>query len=487
MAQSESSERKWIWLFCLLAAVHVFIFSAAFPFFNNVDENIHFDLLVKYSHGMIPRTLEPISGETLDYVAAHGSPEYRCVTNVPPQTTTVETTASFRLMGKFAAEKNYESAQPPLYYVLTGMCWHLGKACGLHDRLLLYSIRFLNILFVTALVWLGSLTAQTIFPGRIFVRLGVPALIAFMPQTAFYSIQNDVLSPVCFGVAFICLVRFLWLDQPDLRLGIVTGLALAATGLAKLSNLPLLVVSVLALLWKTWQLFRAGKLRAWLPMLASLAVCAGLPLALWCIWCRQNFGDFTGSEMKIHYLGWTHKPFSEWWHHPIFTASGLWLFASQLMVTFWQGEIIWHTRSLNFPVVNAIYTVLSCSFVGLAIHGLFSRTSVVTRPQRQALWLGLGSLVAAAAFLGFLSIIYDFQLCLGPSREGPYFTSGRLLLGALIPFLLLFLFGLDHLLESVKRDWTRLLVLAGLILFMLVSEIVTDWPVFSSQYNWFHM
>jgi hypothetical protein len=26
-----------------------------------------------------------------------------------------------------------------------------------------------------------------------------------------------------------------------------------------------------------------------------------------------------------------------------------------------------------------------------------------------------------------------------------------------------------------------------LILFMVVSEIATDWPVFSSQYNWFHL
>jgi hypothetical protein len=492
MAQTEPNERKWVLLLCLLAAIHVFIFSAAFPFFNNVDENIHFDLLVKYSHGMIPRTLEPISGETLHYVAAYGTPEYRSLTNVPPRpipsrAEPVEMTVSSPLTGKLTIEKNYEAAQPPLYYLLTGMCWHLGKACGLHGGPLLYSIRFLNMLFVAALVWLGHLAARTIFPERIFLRLGLPVLLAFMPQTAFYSILNDVLSPVCFGLAFICLVRFLRLDAPDIRLGIVTGLALTATGLAKLSNLPLLLVSVLALLCKTWQLFRAGKFRASLPALASLAICAALPLALWFAWCKQNFGDFTGSEMKIHQLGWAYKPFGEWWHHPIFTATGLWEFTSQLTVTFWQGEIIWHFQTLNFPAINAVYTILSFCLVGLAVHGLFSRAATVTRPQRQALWLSLGFLAAAVAFLGFLSIIYDFQLCVYPSREHPYFTSGRLMLGALIPFLLLFLFGLDHLLEPVKSDCIRLLVLAGLVLFMLISEIATDWPVFSSQYNWFHM
>jgi hypothetical protein len=190
--------------------------------------------------------------------------------------------------------------------------------------------------------------------------------------------------------------------------------------------------------------------------------------------------------MKIHYLGWTHKPFNEWLPHPIFTTSGLWDFISRLMVTFWQGEMIWHFQELNVSAINAIYTVLSVSFLGLAVHGLFSKTAALTRTQCQALWLGLGCFAAAVAFLGFLSIIYDFQLCVYPSREHPYFTSGRLILGALIPFLLLFLFGLDHLLESVKNNWLRPLVLAGLILFMLVSEIVTDWPVFFSRYNWFH-
>jgi hypothetical protein len=34
----------------LIATVRVFVFSAAFPFFNNVDERPHVDLVVKYSH-----------------------------------------------------------------------------------------------------------------------------------------------------------------------------------------------------------------------------------------------------------------------------------------------------------------------------------------------------------------------------------------------------------------------------------------------------
>ena len=35
-------ERIFVVVLCMLAAARVFIYSAAFPFFNNVDEQMHF-------------------------------------------------------------------------------------------------------------------------------------------------------------------------------------------------------------------------------------------------------------------------------------------------------------------------------------------------------------------------------------------------------------------------------------------------------------
>jgi uncharacterized membrane protein len=61
------------------------------------------------------------------------------------------------------------------------------------------------------------------------------------------------------------------------------------------------------------------------------------------------------------------------------------------------------------------------------------------------------------------------------------------LLGALIPFLLLYLSGINFLLRDVKNKWARPMTLAAMILFMLISEIISDWPVFQSQYNWYHL
>ena len=493
-AFSTAQERVLVWLFCLLAAVHVFIFSAAVPFFNNVDEQIHFDLVVKYSQVHIPHSLEPISAEAIPYAVLYGSPEFVGIpANLPdgqfPPPLWQQPMDSVRqtLVAKTAAWNNginHEASQPPLYYALAGAWWRLGKMLGFHDGPLLYWLRFLNIFFIGALVGLGYVAARLVFPERKFLRLGVPALLAFLPQTTFYSIQNDVLSPLCFGAAFICLVKLLRSDVSGIRLGMLTGLALAATFLTSISNLPLLAVSGAIVLFKIWCLAKAGKLRT---SGSALAFCAGLPMIGWLALCKHTFGDFTGMAVKIQLLNWTRQPFSEWWHHPIFRPHGLWTFVSGLMATFWRGELVWHSQRLASPVADMIYTISSVGFIGVAVITLLSRSTAPTRPQRQALWFGFGSFIAAVAFLGFLSIIYDFHDCFYPSREHPYFTSGRLILGALIPFLLLYLYGLDRVLGRVKNNWIRPLVLIGMILFMQISEIIIDWRLFPNAYNWFHM
>lgn len=495
-AFSESKERKLVLLLCGLAAVHVFVFSAAFPFFNAVDEWAHFDLVVKYSQGRLPRPQEKVSAESAPYLVMYSTKEYLWASNNFPaaqfaplwtQPPAKIAPVVSRREAAWRLETNYETAQPPLYYVVAGLWWRIAKACGLHDGSRLYSVRFLNGVFVAILVWLAFVIARFIFPDRRFLRLGVPALLAFMPQTAFYSIQNDTLSPLCFGLAFLCLIRWLRVEAPPIRLGIGTGLALAATFLTNLSNLPLVIGAGVVGLFPIRRWVKAGKGRAALPAIRALVWCAGLPIIAWLAWCEYAFGNFTGTAAKIRFLGWTYKPFSQWWHHPIFTPHGLWIFVSGLMATIWQGEFVWHDRPLAWPAFNLVYAILSIGFVGVAVFALLPRRAVASQPQRRALWLGFWFLVANMGFLGFLSVIYNFGNSDYPSLAHPYFTSGRLMLGALIPFLLLYVYGLDCLLNRVKVYGIKPLVLTGLILFMLISEIAVDWPVFSSRYNWYHL
>src|SRR2546427_885367 len=78
MGQSGLRRRDywWVIVFCFLAAARVLVFSAAFPFFNNVDERRHFDLVVKYAQAHVPLGAELISPVTLPYLSRYASPEF---------------------------------------------------------------------------------------------------------------------------------------------------------------------------------------------------------------------------------------------------------------------------------------------------------------------------------------------------------------------------------------------------------------------------
>jgi hypothetical protein len=75
-------ERRLILALCVIAALRVFVFSAAFPFFNNVDEQAHVDLAIKYAHGYLPRGLDQFSAEPARYFALFAAIS-QCVVNWP--------------------------------------------------------------------------------------------------------------------------------------------------------------------------------------------------------------------------------------------------------------------------------------------------------------------------------------------------------------------------------------------------------------------
>src|SRR5438552_3257766 len=71
-----AKERVLILLLCVTAALRVFILSAAFPFFSNIDEDLHFDLITQYSHAQVPRSFDRLKEETLNWIVPYASPEF---------------------------------------------------------------------------------------------------------------------------------------------------------------------------------------------------------------------------------------------------------------------------------------------------------------------------------------------------------------------------------------------------------------------------
>ena len=84
-------------------------------------------------------------------------------------------------------------------------------------------------------------------------------------------------------------------------------------------------------------------------------------------------------------------------------------------------------------------------------------------------------------------IRFDFGRCFYPSRENPYFVSGRLITGTLIPFLLLFVHGLDRSLAFTESRRARWLALAAIAAAVSISELWLDLGPLASAYNLFHL
>jgi hypothetical protein len=490
---SSSYEFCWVIGFSLLAAVRVLVFSATFPFFNNVDERRHFDLVMKYAAGHAPHSAEMISPATLPYLSHYASPEFLSAPEDfegryfgPMWKHSVEEVAPTiaKIEEIWSRTPNQECSQPPLYYVLAAVWFRSGELIGLKGGSALYWVRFLNAALIAALVWLGYLAARAMFPNQVALRLCIPVLIATVPQNAFYGINNDVLSPICFGLVFICLIKWFSRDEPGIALGIATGLSIAAAYLTKLSNLPLVLVAAGAILWCCIDKARAGKLRAPLTPLSALVVSAGIPVGAWLFWMKTHFGDFTGATSKAQLLGWTAKPFADWWSHPIFTAQGMWTFLSELIASFWRGELMWHAHIIGYRALDLFFVISSIGLLVIAAISLW-RDGAGLRDKRRLLWIAVACVIATIAFLAFLSLQFDFGTCINPSRERPYFFQGRLMLGALIPFATVYVYGLSRLLRN--ESGLLLGAVGAIAIIITVSDLLANRVAFTSAYNWFHM
>src|SRR5436190_1714528 len=471
---------------CLLGAARVLLFSAAFPFFNNVDEQVHLDLVVKYALGRVPRNFEPMAPEAAALVARYGSPEFFLAPERARENGFVDPLwkhpelekAITDLADEFQSHPNFESSQPPLYYILAGFWFDLGEAVGFLGEQLLYWVRFFNALLIAALVWLAFLAARK-SSNDPNLYLSVPLLVAFIPQDAFYSVENDNLSAVIGAAAFLLLLRWLSDKQVPLLVSAFTGLTVAAAYLTKLANLPFVGVVLAVIL-----LNPVCKRRRIAPALICLLT-ALLPIFLWMWWCKNQFGDLTGTSGKLASLTWTHKSIGQWWSHPIFTVRGSWIFFSELLGRFWRGEFIWHGQLLAWRPADAFYAVSSLVFPILALTELRA-SAVAPALHKRALLLRAVLFLASIAFLGLLSIQFDFGRCPYPSQHFPYFTSGRLMMVALVPFAILYVHGIARALHWLRASVSPFIVVGIFVLFVTGTEIVLSRDVFTSVYNWFH-
>ena len=147
---------------------------------------------------------------------------------------------------------------------------------------------------------------------------------------------------------------------------------------------------------------------------------------------------------------------------------------------------MWHAHTIGSKGMDLFYLISSVGFFLVAVVSLLQdRSNNLDEAQRCALGVAVVAFIAAIAFLGFLSLQFDFGACINPSRERPYFFQGRLMAGVMIPFAMLYVYGLGRTLRAVPP--LVLAAVGAIAVAITVSEFFANSVAFASAYNWFHM
>lgn len=492
--------REWL-IICLLAsyaAIRILFFSAAFPLFNPTDEQIHFDAVYKYSHGYWPeKGLPLVSPECARIFTLYESPEYineaavlraihldQPIATLPPE---LQARKYQPYYSYWLSKRNFEIDSPPLYYLMAAVWLKCGSALQLTDWKLAYWLRFFNVLPYIALIFLAYRLVKEVYPQREYLSLFVPALIAVFPQDIFYGVNREILSAPFAALSLLLLALSLRRIARAKAYLLAGAFMVSFTFLTDLPNAVLYLALLGVLIFWVKRAYKEDSFRNDATTTGTAALCAILLPALWMARNYLSLGDITASREKIAALGWTVKPWSSRWQHPLFSWRGAGYFLRELMKTYWRGEFLWHGKPLASPsfdwfVVLATYSLI----VAFVVYFLIQR-----RSTRDIQWycdlLAVGLLGSAFLFLAFLSLRFDFGSCFYPSRALPYFVSGRIISGTALPFFVIFASAFGKIASRVQKWVPTSIAMASLVLLIGVSDILIKAPVLHSPFNLFSL
>jgi hypothetical protein len=482
-------QRPWLLGALVAAAVlRVAVFAAVFPFFHQVDEHQHVDAVVRWSRGELPGPeMSTLGPEVVDWSLRFGVFDYlQPGANAPPylarRGSSEDSSDVRRARAGFEAVRNQEFDSPPVYYATAGLWYRLGEALGLEDLDLLVWLRLLNALVLGGLVWGSHVWLRARAPDDPRLHWGVPALIAFVPQDAFYGVTSDAF---CAGVGALAFAAAVEATRPTARrwaadLGF--GLAVAAAFLAKYTNV--VFVGAAGLAYAVRARF-ADEPPARLAARVSLwSLGAGLPVAAWLARNHAVMGDWLATGRKVALLEWRPLPWSQLLEHPVFRPWGLAEWLPATLAHLWRGELRWQGEPMTWPWLDAVYAA------GTAL-ALAAATVAAWRALRRRAWLeplAWAVVMASLACLAVLSARFEYADWGNPTRAHPYFVEARLILGALLPFAVLFVRGVATLCDALLPRATHATawVLAAWIALATVSDFALAAPVFASPWSWLH-
>lgn len=475
---------------CAYAAVRILVFCAAYPLFNNIDEPFHFVSIRNLAEGRLPgKELPPFDLGSARTLVLYGTPEYlnpervlrKYGTPVYQLPAPIQDSVYRAGIGIWTKTTNLEAQSPPLYYAVAAVWYKLGTILGWQDWKAAYWIRFLNPIAFALLVWFAYRFVSLAYPENAFLQVAVPALIAVFPQDVFFGMNRDVFSATFAAAALLCMLKAVKTEVGGDRLMLAGAFLVGLAFLVNTSNCVLYGALAVAL----WLKLRTSKeplsRHAW-KITASMAASLVLP-ALWMLRNYLVMGDLTGSSAKIARLGWTLKPWQDILDHPMFSPSGLFYFLVELTQRFWRGELVWHMAPQRSAFSDAVYVYTSFLLVLIFVVHFARQRKTAPALEKLASLQALFVVGGSVLFMAVISLPFDFHDCVYPSTRYPFFISGRIIACAILPFVLIYTRGLELLTSRLRIS--PAIPLAGLMIFITVSEFVLRSAVFSSHFNYF--
>ncbi len=343
----------------------------------------------------------------------------------------------------------YEAHQPPLYYFLAAVFYHLFGGAG-------KGVRLLSTLCSAGVVWLVWLSLRRIAPERPLLALSGMGFAAFLPMHIAIgsAVGNDALTNLLFaGVLYALLVQFTQ-GAPKtplhaLFLGGLLGLAL----LTKATAVMLVPVVLLGLVWgarlqgQSW----GGALRD-----AGIALAVAALLSGW--WFVRNavlYGDPLLQRTFLEVFKGTAKA-EDFLQQGATWGQYLQLVADWTFRSFWFAYGTPATARTGLPnfLPDSVYWGLGAwmlaSLVGLVLR-LRERMPVGVRA-----WLGLSALVFALVLVGFALFIRVF-----------FQAQGRYFYPALMPISVFLALGWERLFPEARRPLAQ----GGLVVVLALLAI----------------
>jgi hypothetical protein len=496
---SQRVPNKLIVALCIYSALRILAFALAFPLFNNTDEKFHLMSIQMYAQGHLPgKELPLVDDEFSRTFIPYFSPEYE-VTRADIDRDGVETPL-YRIpdrdresiltepyyavkLKKWSQTLNFEAQGAPLYYVVGAVWYKMGTIVGLHDWGAAYWVRLLNPIAYALLVWLSYRFVRQIYPERRFLWLAVPALIAVFPQDVFFGMNRDVLSPPVCAAALLFMALAQTVKSDKYLYLILASVLVGLAFTTEVSNFVFYIALSAAVSQWVRRSAPPGEHKSW-----AVGACAAAAFITPSMWMLRNYlvmGNLTGSAAKVRDFGWTVKPLGMFFRHPLFSWGGLSYFLVKLTRTFWHGEYRWYGLPMQSTAADWFYVLSSFILVLIFLTDFVRRRRVLSYIEKWAGSQGLILLFSSVLFLAVISLIFDFHDFPYPSRAQPYFVSGRIMSGALLPFIFVYASGLEIVANRLRKWVPPAALLASVVVFITLAEIHVRSVVFSSPYNLF--